>query len=132
MAFYSGFFNAKGMDRVYTAEDFTGYLSSIICDGVLDSYGMAFSLTAADRGLTVKLGTGKAWIDGHYFLSDAVYSIDLSSYVDESLPRFVAICIVCDTNENVRSVRLELVSGTPAEYPAVPEMPSGDGIMCVN
>ena len=128
MAFYSGFFNAKGRDRVYTAEDFTGYLSSIICDGVLDSYGMTFSLTAADRGLTVKLGTGKAWIDGHYFLSDAVYSIDLSSYVDESLPRFVAICIVCDTNENVRSVRLELVSGTPAEYPAVPEMPSGDGI----
>ncbi|MEE5994582.1 MAG: leucine-rich repeat protein [Oscillospiraceae bacterium] len=128
MAFYSGFFNAKGMDRVYTAEDFTGYLASIICDGILDSYGMTFSLTSADRGLTVKLGTGKAWIDGHYFLSDAVYSIDLSSYVDESLPRFVAICIVCDTNENVRSVRLELVSGTPAEYPAVPEMPSGDGI----
>ena len=128
MAFYSGFFNSKGLDRTYTAEDFTGYLASIICDGVLDSYGMTFALTTEEHGLTVKLGTGKAWIDGHYFLSDAVYSIDLSSYVDESLPRFVAIGIVCDTNENVRDVRLELVSGTPAEYPAVPEMPNGDGI----
>ena len=96
MAFYSGFFNAKGKDRVYTAEDFTGYLASLICDGILDSYGSAFKLTAAEHGLTVKLGTGKAWINGHYFLSDSTYSIDLSSYVDESLPRFVAICIVCD------------------------------------
>ena len=128
MAFYSGFFNAKGMDRVYTAEDFTGYLSSIICDGVLDTYGLAFKLFPAERGLTVRLGTGKAWINGHYFLNDAVYSIDLSSYVDESLPRFVAIGIVCDINEGVRDVKLELVSGTPAEYPSVPNMPSGEGI----
>lgn len=30
MAFYSGFFNSKGLDRTYTAEDFTSYLSSII------------------------------------------------------------------------------------------------------
>ena len=34
MAFYSGFFNSKGLDRTYTAEDFTSYLSSIICNGV--------------------------------------------------------------------------------------------------
>ena len=39
MAFYSGFFNSKGLDRTYTAEDFTSYLSSIICNGILDTYG---------------------------------------------------------------------------------------------
>ena len=72
MAFYSGFFNSKGLDRTYTAEDFTTYLSSIICNGILDTYGQMFKLTAASSGLKVTLGTGKAWINGHYFVGDYV------------------------------------------------------------
>ncbi len=91
MAFTSGFFNSKGLDRTYTAEDFTSYLSSIICNGILDTYGQMFRLTAASSGLKVTLGTGKAWIDGHYFINDARYSIDLTSYQDESLPRYEAL-----------------------------------------
>ena len=70
MAFSCGFFNSKGLDRTYTAENFTEYLSSIICNGILDTYGQNFKLTAADTGLIVVLGTGKAWIDGHYFVND--------------------------------------------------------------
>ena len=123
MAFYSGFFNSKGLDRTYTAEDFTSYLSSIICNGILDTYGQNFKLTAASSGLKVNLGTGKAWIDGHYFINDARYSIDLSSYQDESLPRFVAISILLDVGESVRSVSLEIVPGTPAESPTLPSLP---------
>ncbi len=119
MAFYSGFFNSNGFDRTYTAEDFTAYLSSIICNGILDTYGSNFSLTPAS-GLKVTLGTGKAWIDGHYFINDAEYTIDLSQYQDESLPRFVAVSILCDTSESVRAVSLEIVPGTPAELPALP------------
>lgn len=120
MAFYSGFFNSQGLDRTYTAEDFTSYLSSIICNGILDTYGSNFSLTASS-GLKVTLGTGKAWIDGHYFINDASYSIDLSQYQDESLPRYVAISILCDTSESVRDVSLEVVPGTPSDLPALPE-----------
>lgn len=123
MAFYSGFFNSKGLDRTYTAEDFTSYLSSIICNGILDTYGQMFKLTAASSGLKVNLGTGKAWINGHYFINDARYSIDLSSYQDESLPRYVGICIYLDTTEAVRSVTLKLFPGTPAESPQLPSIP---------
>ena len=47
MAFSYGFFNAKNLDRVYTAEDFTSYLSSLICNGILDTYGDNFSVTAS-------------------------------------------------------------------------------------
>lgn len=120
MAFSSGFFNSKGLDRTYTAEDFTGYLSSIICNGILDTHGDCFSLTAADSGLVVRLGTGKAWINGHYFINDAQQTIDLAEYQDESLPRYVTIAIVCDTSEAVRDVYLEITPGTPAESPALP------------
>ena len=126
MAFYSGFFNSKGLDRTYTAEDFTTYLSSIICNGILDTYGDCFSLTAASTGLKVVLGRGKAWINGHYFVNDSRYSIDLTEYQDESLPRYVSIAIVCDTSESVRAVRLEIIPGTPAENPALPVIPTDE------
>ncbi|MCM1271912.1 MAG: leucine-rich repeat domain-containing protein [Ruminococcus flavefaciens] len=126
MAFYSGFFNSKGLDRTYTAEDFTTYLSSIVCNGILDTYGDCFSLTAASTGLKIVLGRGKAWINGHYFVNDSRYSIDLTAYQDESLPRYVSIAIVCDTSESVRAVRLEIVPGTPAENPALPVIPTDE------
>lgn len=123
MAFYSGFFNSKGRDRTYTAEDFTEYLSSIICNGILDTYGQNFSLTASAVGLRVILGTGKAWINGHYFVNDTRHTIDLAEYQDESLPRYVAISILLDTSESVRSVSLEITPGTPAENPGLPSFP---------
>ncbi|MBR3419512.1 MAG: leucine-rich repeat domain-containing protein [Oscillospiraceae bacterium] len=126
MAFYSGFFNSKGLDRTYTAEDFTSYLSSIICNGILDTYGQNFKLTAASSGLGVVLGTGKAWINGHYFINDSRYVIDLTSYQDESLPRYVGIAIYLDTTESVRSVSLRLFAGTPAENPSLPSIPQDE------
>ena len=123
MAFSCGFFNSKGLDRTYTAENFTEYLSSIICNGILDTYGQNFKLTAASSGLKVILGTGKAWINGHYFVNDSRYTIDLSEYMDESLPRYVGIAIYLDTTESVRSVTLKLFPGTPAESPSLPSIP---------
>ncbi len=126
MAFYSGFFNSKGLDRTYTAEDFTEYLSSIICNGILDTYGQNFSLTASAVGLRVILGTGKAWINGHYFVNDTRHTIDLAEYQDESLPRYVAISILLDTSESVRSVSLEITPGTPAESPSLPSFPQSE------
>ncbi len=123
MAFSSGFFNSKGLDRTYTAENFCDYLGSIICNGIQDNYGDCFKLTAASSGLKVTVGRGKAWINGHYFINDARYSIDLSEYMDESLPRYVGICIYLDTTEAVRSVTLKLFPGTPAESPQLPSIP---------
>ena len=126
MAFSCGFFNSKGLDRTYTAENFTEYLRSIICNGILDTYGQCFKLTAADTGLKVRLGTGKAWIDGHYFVNDSRYTIDLTEYQDESLPRYVAIAILLDVGESVRNVSLEITPGTPAENPSLPSLPTDE------
>ena len=126
MAFSFGFFNSKGLDRTYTAENFCDYLGSLICNGIQDNYGDCFKLTAASSGLKVIVGRGKAWIDGHYFVNDSRYSIDLTEYQDKSLPRYVSIAIVCDTSESVRAVRLEIVPGTPAENPVLPVIPTDE------
>ena len=61
MSFSYGFFNAQNLDRVYTAEDFTAYLSSLICNGILDTYRQCFAPTV--KNLSVTFGTGKAWND---------------------------------------------------------------------
>ena len=124
MAFSAGFFNSKGFDRTYTAEDFCDYLSSMICDGVQDSYGDCFALTA--NGMNVTLGTGKAWINGHYCINHDRYKIDMSQYKDGTNPRYVSIGIVLDTSEAVRDVKLEVVAGTPAGNPSVPNIPAGE------
>lgn len=59
-------FQFKNLDRTYTAENFCDYLGSIICNGIQDNYSQCFKLTANKLKLTI--GSGKAWIDGHYFL----------------------------------------------------------------
>ena len=123
MAISCGLFNSKGLDRTYTAEDFCDYLGSIICDGVQAPYGDCFALTTS--GMTATIGTGKAWIKGHYFISNDKYEIDLKQYQDGALPRMVSIGIVLDTAEAVRDVKFEVVAGAPADIPAVPDIPEG-------
>ena len=118
MAFYSGFFNAKNNDRVYSAEDFTTYLSSLICNGILDTYGDNFSYKI--NGLKLEIGTGKAWLDGHYFLSDTKHIIDLSKYVDVSLAKYVAIGIILDMTS--RTIGFEVLAGTAASSPSIPKI----------
>lgn len=81
MAFSYGFFNAKNLDRTYTAENFNDYLGSIICDGIQDNFGQCFKLSSSKLKLTI--GSGKAWIQGHYFISDTAYTYDLSHYVKD-------------------------------------------------
>ena len=118
MAFSFGFFNAKNLDRTYTAENFCDYLGSIICNGIQDNYGQCFKLTANKLKLTI--GSGKAWINGHYFLSDTPYTYDFSSYVNESLGRYLSVGICCNTGENYRKIEFEILAGTPATFPSIP------------
>lgn len=119
MAFYSGFFNSKGLDRTYTAENFCDYLGSIICNGIQDNYGDCFSVKA-NGDLTVTIGSGKAWINGHYFINDTSHTLDLSRYMDESLGKYLVIGIYCDTSDAVRKCDMEVKAGTAATSPIIP------------
>jgi hypothetical protein len=111
-----GFFNcAEGTtDRTYSAEDFTGYLSSMICNGVLDTWGDSFSMTCNEAQLTI--GSGYAWIDGHYAIMDKPLTLDLSQYADKNLGRWLTIGISCDTSVNVRDCSVEVLQGLAGSY----------------
>ena len=116
MAFSYGFFNAQNLDRVYTAEDFTAYLSSLICNGILDTYRQCFAPTI--KNLSVTFGTGKAWINGHYLISNTLHTVDFSPYVDESLNRYVVIGLFCDLS--TRTCGIRILPGTAANDPVIP------------
>lgn len=116
MSFSYGFFNAQNLDRVYTAEDFTAYLSSLICNGILDTYRQCFAPTV--KNLSVTFGTGKAWINGHYLISDTLHTVDCASYVDESLDRYVVIALFCDLS--TRTCGLRIRPGIAATEPVIP------------
>lgn len=113
MAFSYGFFDAQNRDRVYTAENFTGYLSSLICNGILDTYGDCFAVTA-NNNLTVTVGTGKAWLGGHYFNNDAPHTVDLSSHVNAGANRYAVIGICCDTAARECSLVVRSGAAVPA------------------
>lgn len=125
MAISCGFFDARNLDWVYTAENFTNYLSNLICDGILDTYGQCFSIAPAG-GFQIRIGTGQAWIKGHYFRNDTPYVLDLSEYADESLPRYVIVGIFCDTQEAVRNCQFIVRAGTAAVNPEIPRFTDND------
>ena len=116
MSFSYGFFNAQNLDRVYTAEDFTACLSSLICNGILDTYRQCFAPTV--KNLAVTFGTGKAWINGHYLISDTLHTVDCASYVDESLDRYVVIALFCDLSTRTCGIRIQ--PGIAATEPVIP------------
>ena len=46
--------------------------------------------------------------------------------MDESLTRYMAVGICCNTSENVRNVSFEILAGTPATNPAIPRFQNTD------
>ena len=87
-----GFFNSKGEVRLYNAEHFTSYLSSMICNGVQDTVGECFAPSVSeDDGLLLTIGSGKAWINGHYAQTTTSGRLDLSAFVEETMGRCVDV-----------------------------------------
>jgi hypothetical protein len=123
MAQTSGFFNSRldsqgNFDRVYLAEQFASYFSNFIGNGVFAHLLDKFVVTAG-TGLSVNVGTGKAFCKGYWFESDAneTLSIDLP---DGLLNRKDNIVIRFDF-EN-RTTGIYVVKGVAATTPSAPEV----------
>lgn len=91
----SSFFNAelKGeeYDRVYLAEDFARYFASFIGNGVFPNPTTNLQVIAADNNMTVKLKSGKGWINGYFYENtDAlVLNVDVADGVLNRIDRVV-------------------------------------------
>lgn len=83
MSQQSGFFNAKVLedgsyDRVYLAEDFANYFASFVGNGVFAKKLNGLQVLA-DSGMTLKVRSGQAWINGYWYENDSDLSLSLST-----------------------------------------------------
>lgn len=122
MTVSSGFFNSVNHDRLYDAEQMSSIFDGIIEDGVYESIGEAFMVTAySDANDTVIVGTGRAWFDHTWTLNDTQFSITLSP-PNTLLGRIDSIVIDVDRRDTVRKNSIILVEGEYAETPVAPTL----------
>lgn len=122
MAQHSGFFNAfksGGVyDRTYNANDYCDNLAVVISSGVLRSENDDLKVTAS--GLVASVGVGRAWINGHYYYNDTVYTFPAVS-APVSGARYDRIFLRMSKETAERSVKLVYQQGTAASEPIAPE-----------
>ncbi len=104
MAVKYGYFNSVDGDRKYNAEDMTMYFKGLVSDGIYQTIGEMFTVSAVS-GLTVKIGTGRALVNMHWIENDAPMNISLG-VASVSADTYRLIVLRCDLSENVRSVSI--------------------------
>ena len=111
-----GFFNSVNGDRVYDAEQFSSFLDGIVYDGVYQSVGNNFYVSAFD-GMTISVDTGRAWFDHTWTLNDSLLLFDLLES-DTVYDRIDAV--VLEVNKIDRRNYIKILKGVPLENPVHP------------
>lgn len=112
MAITSGFFNSLEGDRKYDARQMGEMFDGLIMDGVFMSIGDALKTTPSS-GMTVAVGTGRAWFLHTWAKNDSEYLIEVSA-AESVLNRIDTIVLDVDNTEAVRNNTIKLIKGTPA------------------
>lgn len=119
-----GFYNAiqdeeTGVwDRSYNAEQMSRLFDGLINDGVYETIGNKFKVSPLS-GMTITVGTGRAWFDHTWTLNDALITITLNPS-HASYDRIDAIVIQTDSSSRVNSIIVK--PGNPAPTPARPSL----------
>lgn len=122
MAVTSGFFNSKNHDRLYDATQFSSFFDGLITDGVYQSIGDAFMVSAyADGNSAVLVGTGRAWFNRTWLVNDALLMLSLDP-PSTLLDRIDAIVLDIDRSEAVRANTIKVVKGEYSETAARPTL----------
>lgn len=118
--FTFGFYNSLNGDRKYNSVQISRLFEGIINDGVFASIGDSL-MVEANVGMTVNVGTGRAWFDNTWNDNDAVipFVLDASDVV---LNRIDAIVLDVQDASDVRNNQILVVKGTPASVPVAPAM----------
>lgn len=113
-----GFFNSLNGDRKYNADQISSMFEGLISDGVFNHVGSALEVKAGN-GLSVTVGTGRAWLEDRWVRNDAIVGVQLSA-ASVTLSRYTAI--VLRKNITDRTVSLETIDGEAAATPEKPDI----------
>lgn len=120
MSLTSGFFDSVNGDRMYNTLQMSSIFDGIIHDGVYETYGDHFKVTASE-GLQVNVGTGRAWFDHTWTLNDSVMTLDVAT-PDFYATRIDGIFLKVDRTPSVRENSIIVVTGTASTEPEKPVM----------
>ena len=112
MSVTSGFFNSRNGDRAYDAVQMSSIFDGVIKDGVLREYGDHFAVTPGS-GISVNVGSGRAWFNHTWTLNDSTNPITLES-PDMVGYRKDAIVLEVNSNSNTRENSIKAISGPVA------------------
>lgn len=120
----SGFFNSSGGDRAYDAADFAAYFGDLVSNGIFYRRSENLQVFPA-QGVAVRVAPGSAWIHGYRYENTAPLELRLAT-AHGVYPRIDRVVLRLDSV--ARSIRLAVVTGTPAAVPTPPELTRGDNI----
>ena len=122
-----GFYNSLKGDRKYYSSQMSAIFDGIIRDGVFLSIGSALTVSAVN-GMTVKVGSGKAWFNHTWTLNDGDFPLVLDDAELAVLDRIDAVVLEADSSLEVRDNSIKIVSGIPGTDPSRPEMIHSESI----
>lgn len=122
MAIQGMFFNAVKVgdtyDRNYSSADFSIYLDQIVGSGVFPNPSTQLQARAGS-GMSIIVGAGQGWIDGHKIINTADFPITIAP-ADALLNRIDRLIFYADYVN--REMGIEVLQGTLAATPAAPQL----------
>lgn len=120
MTYTSGFFNSVNHDRTYDADTFGSMFDGVINDGVFRTWGDGMVVTAVG-GMTVAVGTGRAWFNHTWTVVTADERLTLAAS-SPSMPRIDAVVLRVDKSTSVRRNRIYIKQGQASGSPSQPAL----------
>lgn len=124
-----GFFNAVATadgkyDRSYLAEDFAGYFSSFIVNGVFKELGDKLEVVV-NSGMSIKVKSGVAWVNGYRYENDNDLTFTLEN-ADGTLSRIDSVVVRLDITN--REIKIHVKKGSLSSSPTIPAITRNNDI----
>jgi len=113
-----GFFGSINGDRKYKSEDFAGYFSAIIGNGVVLDSSTSLQVVPGS-GMNITLNPGRAWINGYSYRNTTALTIQLAA-ADGILNRKDRVVIRWDLSN--RTIQAAVISYSYTNTPGSPEI----------
>lgn len=126
MALTYGFYNSYAGDRKYDAMQVSELFDGLVSDGIIPNQGQLFAVTAGG-GMTVNVGTGRAWFFHSWTKNDSTMVINIP-VSDISRPRTDAVVLEINRDESVRANSILVITGTPSVNAIKPTLTNTDKI----
>lgn len=126
MSFTYGFYDSINHDRTYNARQMSEIFDGIINDGVFESIGSKFMVSAVS-GMQIKVGSGRAWFNHTWTNNDSDMPLTLDA-AEPLYKRIDAIVLEINENQDTRANSIKIIKGTPASTPSKPTLINADGV----